>query len=495
MGQSRAEEYTPNIVILVLDTARARNFSCYGHDRQTTPTVDSIAEEGTKFEEVTSVSPWTLPSHASLFTGVPPTTHRTNSLDSSLPHSLETLSDYVSRHGYRTVGMANNPWFSSEFGLTRGFDEFHELFTLFGGDSYRSFVNVLTDQSRSVPDRLATLLSEQSAPSLIKNGMNAAYRQFDFRDDDGGKTAVSKSRSLIGVDQPYLLFVNFLEPHLPYEPPESHRREFIPEHVTDAEVEDINQNAREYNVRNVEMDDSDFDVLERLYDAEIKYTDERINEIVNALKQTGDWEDTVLFILGDHGENIGNHQLMSHNYSIHETLTKVPLVTHFPEHLGAVSGADLRTSTLDIPATITDILPDIDGAEFEEVQVGTSLLDSDDNRAIVTEYLNPVPPVEKMEKRCENPKFDVSVYDRRLRAIYADSYKFVRGSDETRALYDVVEDRDEAENVIDDNPEKASDLETRLNRWIERHKQQSFEESDGRIQGNVEEKLEDLGYL
>jgi len=494
MGQARPQEHTPNIVILVLDTARARNFSCYGHDRRTTPSIDSVAEEGTKFEEVTSVAPWTLPSHASLFTGVPPTIHRTNSLDSSLPQSLETLADYVSRHGYRTVGMANNPWFSSEFGLTRGFDEFHELFTLFGGDSYRSFVNILTDKSRSLPDRLDKLLSEQSVPSLIKNGMNAAYRQLDYRDDDGGKTAVSKSREIIGEDQPYLLFVNFLEPHLPYEPPESHRREFIPEHVTDEEVENVNQNAREYNVRNLEMDDIDFDILERLYDAEIKYTDERIGEIIDALKQTGDWEDTVLFILGDHGENIGDHQLMSHNYSIHETLTRVPLVTHFPEHLGGVADTDSRVSTIDIPVTITDILPDLGGAEFEEVQVGTSLLDFH-SRPIISEYLNPVPPVEKMEERCENPEFDVSVYDRRLRAIYADGYKFVRGSDGTRALFDVVEDKDEAENVIDDNPEESSELEARLDEWIERHERQSFEESDGGVQENVEEKLENLGYL
>jgi len=494
MGQARPQEHTPNIVILVLDTARARNFSCYGYDRRTTPMVDSVAEEGTKFEEVTSVSPWTLPSHASLFTGVPPTTHRTNSLDSSLPQSLETLADYVSRHGYRTVGMANNPWFSSEFGLTRGFDEFYELFTLFEGDSYRSFVNILTDKSRSLPNRLDKLLSEQSVPSLIKNGMNAAYRQLDYRDDDGGKTAVSKSREIIGGDRPYLLFVNFLEPHLPYEPPESHRREFIPKHVTDEEVENVNQNAREYNVRNLEMDDADFDILERLYDAEIKYTDERIGEIVNALKQTGDWEDTVLFILGDHGENIGDHQLMSHNYSLHETLTRVPLVTHFPEHLGGIADDDSRVSILDIPVTVTDILPDLGGAEFEEVQVGISLLDSD-SRPIVSEYLNPVPPVEKMEERCENPEFDVSVYDRRLRAIYADGYKFVRRSDGTRALFNVVEDKDETENVIDDNPEESSELEARLDEWIKRHERQSFEESDGGVQENVEEKLENLGYL
>lgn len=495
MAQASSREETPNIVILVLDTARARNFSCYGHDRPTTPTVDSIANEGTRFEEVTSVSPWTLPSHASLFTGVPPTVHRTNALESSLPRSLETLADYVARHGYRTVGVANNPWFSSEFGLTRGFDEFHELFTLFGAESYRFFVNALTDQSKSLSDRLTTVLSEQSVPSLIKNSMNAAYRQLDLRDDDGGKTAVSKSRQLIGGDGPYLLFVNFLEPHLPYEPPESHRREFIPERVTDSEVDAVNQNAREYNVRNVEMDASDFDILERLYDAELKYADERIAEIVDALQQTGDWKDTVLFILGDHGENIGNHQLMSHNYSLHETLTRVPLVAHFPEYLKPVPDTESRMSTLDIPATVTDMLPDVDGAAFEEVQVGTSLLTADDGRPIVAEYLNPVPPVEKLEERCENPEFDVSVYDRRLRAIYVDGYKFLRGSDGTRALYDVVEDRDETETLLEDNPEQAADLESRLDGWKECLEPRGMDEDDGRVQENVEEQLEDLGYL
>lgn len=494
MGENRPPESKSNIVILVLDTARARNFSCYGHSRQTTPTIDAIAEGGTKFKEVTSVSPWTLPSHASLFTGVPPTVHQTNSLNTSLPRSLETLADYLNRHGYRTVGMANNPWFSSEFGLTRGFDEFHELFTFFGGDSYRSFVNVLTDQSRSVPDRLVTLLSEQSVSSFIRNGMNAAYRQLDLWDDDGAKAAVSKSRKIISEDQPYFLFVNFLEPHLPYEPPESHKRKFIPEEISDTEVDDVNQDAREYNVRNVEMDEFDFDVLERLYDAEIRYVDERIGEIVNALKETGDWDETLLFILGDHGENIGDHGLMSHNYSIHETLTRVPLIAHFPEHIGGVTDTDSRVSTLDIPATIADILPDVPSTEFNENQTGFSLLDPEDSRPIVAEYLNPVPPVEKMEKRCENSEFDVSIYGRKLRAIYKDGYKFVWGSDGTRVLYKVTEDRDEKTNLMQMKPEKASELESHLEEWVTQHNGEASGKHEN-IQENIEEKLEDLGYL
>jgi len=495
MNEEIALESPPNIVIIVLDTARARNFSCYGHRRQTTPTIDSIADEGTKFKEVTSVSPWTLPSHTSLFTGVPPTVHQTNSLNSSLPRSLETLANYLNRYGYRTVGMANNPWFSTEFGLTRGFDEFHELFSPFGGDSYRSFASLLTDQRKSLPDRLATLLSEQSFPSLIQNGMNAAYRQLDLQDDDGAKTAVSKSTNIIGEGQPYLLFVNFLEPHLPYEPPKSHRRDFIPEKISDSKVDDVNQNAREYNVQNIDMDESDFDILERLYDAEIKYVDERIGDIVSALKQTGDWDETLFFILGDHGENIGDHQLMSHNYSLHETLTRVPLVVHFPEQVGEIADTDSRVSTLDIPATIADIQKDVYDAEFEEAQNGSSLLNGDDSRSIVAEYLNPVPPVEKMEERCENPEFDVSVFNRKLRAIYKEGYKFMRGSDGTRALYKVTEDRDEEDNLIEIKPEMASECESHLDEWVKHHEREIPEEHGANVQENVKKKLEDLGYV
>lgn len=495
MNDEIAMESTPNIVILVLDTARARNFSCYGHSRQTTPTIDSIADEGTKFKEVTSVSPWTLPSHASLFTGVPPTVHQTNSFNSRLPHSLETLAEYLNRYGYRTVGMANNPWFSTEFGLTRGFDEFHQLFSPFGGNNYRRFASLLTDQSKSFPNRLATLLSEQSVLSLIQNGMNAAYRQLNFQEDNGAQTAVSKSINIIGEDQPYLLFVNFLEPHLPYEPPEKYKWEFIPDKIPDSKVDEVNQNAREYNVRNVDMDESDFDILERLYDAEIKYVDERIDDIVSALKQTGDWDKTLLFILGDHGENIGDHHLMSHNYSLHETLTRIPLIVHFPEQIGGIANTGSRVSTLDIPATITDMQKDVYDTKFEEVQNGSSLLHDDNSRSIVAEYLNPIPPVEKMEERCKNPDFDVSIFDRKLRSIYEDGYKFMWGSDGTRALYKVTEDRDERDNLMKIKPEIASKCESQLDEWVKHHERETMEEHGANVQANVEEKLEDLGYL
>ncbi|WP_255150135.1 sulfatase [Halorarius halobius] len=487
----------PNIVMLVLDTARARNFSCYGNERETTPTLDALASRGVKFSRATSISPWTLPSHASLFTGVPPTVHQTNSLESQLPSSLTTLASMLSAHGYNTIGMSANPWFSSQFGIIDGFDHFHHLFGPFSTESYREFVMKVTDSGNSLPERVSSILSSQSPLEIARNGMTAAYRQFVDRDDDGARKAVNKAHEVIGQSNPYFMFINFLEPHLPFEPPEDCRRKFIPDHVTENRLELLNQDATAYNIRNVEMEQSDFDFLERLYDAEIFHVDRQICRILDYLDQTGQRDNTIIIVLGDHGENIGDHGLMAHHYSIHETLTHIPLIIHYP---GVFDGGDIiesRVSSLDVPATLVEILSDygINDDSFQAQQKGTPLhYESLTERTIVSEYLNPMPPISRLREKSENGDFDVSQYDRQLRAVYDDEYKLVRGTDGYQALYDLSENPHESKNIIETSPLKSTELEEMLDKWVKSIQPECASLTDSTNE-QLEDRLSNLGYL
>ena len=485
----------PNIVFLVLDTARARNLSCYNHSRNTTPNIDQVAEEGVLYESAISVSPWTLPSHASLFTGVPPAVHRTNSLGSQLPDRLITLAEFLNEYGYDTVGMSGNPWISSQFGLTRGFNEFHHLSVPFGGDSYREFGNIVADGSRSIIERIHTLFMTQNVPTLFKNFLNAAYRQIVEQPDEGAKRAVQHAKSVANREEPYFLFINFLEPHLPYEPPDDYEMKFMSDSISENQVAGVSQNARDYNVRNVGMTDENFDILERLYDAEIKYVDNQIGRLLDHIDTVSDREETMVFILSDHGENIGDHGLMSHNYSVHETLSHVPLIVRYPSVFENGFQVKSRVSSLDIPATIASLLAEGSDDFFHTQQTGTSLTESRTDRTIVSEYLNPVPPIKRMKEICTNPDFDVEKYDRTLRAVYDKDFKLIRGSDGTRELYDVKSDPDERKDLTEEKPQIAARLDDELTSWVQEYETPNNINSETGIGKYVEDQLQELGYL
>lgn len=393
--------------------------------------------------------------------------------------------------------MSANPWFSSQFGIIEGFNKFHHLFGPFATESYREFVMELTDSSKSLPARGSAILSSQSLLELARNGLTAAHRQFVDRDDDGARKSVEYAREIVSRSEPFFLFANFLEPHLPYEPPKYCRKRFIPDEVTDERLESLNQDAASFNIRNIKMEPSDFDLLERLYDSEIYHVDRQIQRILDLIDEAGKRENTIIIVLGDHGDNIGDHGLMGHQYSIHETLTHIPLLLHYPGLFDGGEVVEERVSSLDVPATLSKILRDygITNKQFHEQQYGVPLHDrTGNNRRIFVEYLNPMPPIKRLRAKSENPEFDVSQYDRQLRGVYDGVHKFVRGTDGHRALYNVRADPRESENLVDDQSERATEMESALESWVEEHVPESNTKTDTPGPA-VKERLGDLGYL
>ncbi|GAB3319833.1 sulfatase-like hydrolase/transferase [Haloplanus salinarum] len=483
-----------NVVLLVLDTARVSAVDLA--KRSTiTPELVEIAGSGVSADTAIAKAPWTLPSHASLFTATDPSKHGAHAGHKRLSDEPQTLAETFAVADYETVAVSNNTWISEEFGFARGFETFVKTW---------QYVQTDTDlgeiaRTEEGTDKLRAVVRRLFDGNPLTNLANAVYGQFlRNRGDDGAKRTNEWIADWLADrtdDRPFFLFVNYLEPHLEYRPPREHAERFLPDGVTFEEAMDVPQDAWGYIADTVEMTDRDFEILRALYRAEIAYLDDRIGELRRHLEAAGEWEDTIFVVTADHGENIGDHGLMDHQYCLYDTLLHVPLVIHGGPFTGGGTVDDLVQLT-DLGPTLLDAAG-VDAPEFREQAQGRSFhpdADADPREFAICEYLAPQPSMDALEKRVGTLPDDVRRYDRSLRAIRDDEWKLIRGSDGSTELYDVVDDPEERTDLSDDNPEQVSRLSSTLDDWLD-----SFEHAD--VSGTVDmtddtkERLEDLGYL
>ena len=451
--------------------------------------------DGVVYDSTVSQASWTLPSHASLFTGTTPSKHGAHAGHKRLSTHQLTLPTQFAKADYETVAVSNNTWVSEEFGFGRGFETFYKTWQYVQSETDLGKIARTEDGT----EMFRALASELTRGNPLVNLANTFYGKFlRKREDDGAKQTNEWIESWLADrddSRPFFLFVNYLEPHLEYRPPEEFAERFLPAGVSYDEAMDVPQDAWGYIAGKTELSDRDFEVLRALYRTEIAYLDHRIGELRDLLEEHGEWEDTVFVVTGDHGENIGDHGLMDHQYSLHDTLLHVPLVIHGGSFTGGGTVDDLVQLT-DLAPTLLDEVG-IDAPEFREQAQGRSFhpdADTEPRDRVVAEYLAPQPSMEALEKRVGDLPAHVYEYDRSLRALRTEEWKLIRGSDGSRRLYHVASDPEESEDVADENPEVVSRLEGELDEWLD-----SFEHAehtgDVSMREETRERLEDLGYL
>jgi arylsulfatase A-like enzyme len=480
-----------NIAVVVMDTARDSDVTS-----STAPTITDLAENGTRFSNAFSPAPWTLPSHASMFTGLYPSKHGAHAGHERLGEQYSTLAELLGDAGYETVGITNNTWVTPESGFARGFETYRKAWQLLPGDGNMLWEMVQIrdeDSSRGV-------LKRAFSGNPVRNLVNAAYARYMYgREDDGAARTgrwVADWLDDRDDDRPFFLFANCIEPHLEYTPPQEYAEKFLPDDVDYADAASLEQDPWEYLVGNVNHTSNEFDVLRALYRAEIAYLDEQIADLRDALVRAGEWEDTVLVVVGDHGENVGDHGMMDHQYCLYDTLLHVPFVVH--------GGAFEDGGDVDDLASLVDLLPtlldvaDVDAADAREEFQGRSLhpdADAEPPEQVFAEYVNPQPSMDALEHHVgELPEY-VYRFDRSLRAVRTAEYKFIRGSDGNRELYHVAEDSAERSSLVDEHPDVAADLEAHLDEWLGSFDHAETGEADVDISDARKKQLEELGYL
>lgn len=489
-----------NVLLIVSDTTRAKTFLPM-LERGTLSGIEKIAKRGTKYTQAISVAPWTLPSHASLFSGQYPSSHRTYNQSYNFTPSTPTLSELLADAGYQTVGISNNAWISSEFNFDRGFNEFYSSKKpLPGGVDFTDLVTY-----ESTLERVKELASRITLRNSVPSVLNAFYAKFiDDLYDNGAFMTNLRAKNWIknrDKNRPFFMFINYLEPHLKYDPPTRYKKEFM-NNTTIRSASRVNQDAWSYIVGKTEMTEDAFDILKRLYKAEIAYLDSRLENLFQFLSDQNILDNTLVIVTGDHGENIGEHELMDHQYSLHETLVHVPLVMRLPGVIPEGKSKSCLVELRDIYPSVLDIL-DLDIPSNKSIS--HNIIPREVKSAAgkgrahaVMQYLHPQPDIESLAQRTNIPKSELEKFDQSLISIRTKKWKYIEGSSGKQWLYDLEEDKQESYNLKDNKQNVVSKLKKKIpeevySQWEEIQRDTKREQKG--MGARTKQQLKKLGYL
>lgn len=417
-----AAKDAPNVLLLVLDTVRADHLSTYGWPRPTSPNLTRLAERGVRFEQARSTAPWTLPSHASLFTGRLP--HELSVGDSRPLDAVHpTLAEALAARGYATAGFAGNTYYcNSRFGLDRGFS------------AYEDYV-----ETTAVSVAEAVRCSEIGRRLLQLAGMAGLRPAIDHTHR---RPAAEINDRLLGwldarpdAGRPFFAFLNYFDAHDPYIVPPGFTKHLGTAPTTAADWDVLHtwtktpkrqQPARELALGRDAYDDC------------IASMDEQLGRLLDELDRRGLLRETIVVVTADHGESLGEHQLFGHWKSLYRPELHVPLVIAGP---GVDRPAVVRkpVSLRDVPATILDLTAA--GAAAGALP-GTSLAGCWNGGKAPNE-----PPVSEVRLPARDLRGRALSLAGPRAAIVAEGHVFIQNGDGREELYDLERDPAEAHNL------------------------------------------------
>ncbi len=320
----------PNIVFIVLDTVRADHLSSYGYSRPTTPNLDRLAARGVLFENAIAPTSWTLASHASMFTGLLP--HQ-NGADwwLPLPAGPRTLAEILRSRGYTTAGFVGNfDYCQRGWGIGRGFDTYV--------DASDSFRHNLT----------ATLAGTAIVQPVYQHFFRFDYLERQTASEMDGKVFRWLQQ---GPQQPYFLFLNYFDVHVPYltEPPYDQRFGKVSVGMVHRLFDDLQTPGPPRGITA-----SDGVRLMAAYDNCLAYLDAQVGRLLDRLRDSPEGRNTIVIVTSDHGEEFGEQGYYSHGYNLYREALHVPLIIAGP---GVPQGVRVQhiVRTRDLFSTVLDL--------------------------------------------------------------------------------------------------------------------------------------------
>lgn len=324
----------PNVLIYIIDALRADHLSCYGYPRPTSPRLDALAAGpgAARFTRAYSPATWTKPVAASILSGCYPPAHGVRSRNDLFIRAVPRLAELLQSAGYRTAAVSTIGNVSSVLGFGIGFDRFVDLYKDPALVSQREVSNTGAWKLYFEEDTTVVL--------PLAEDVNAAA--LPWLEAQGAPASDLPSR-------PWFLFLWALDPHDPYYPPPGF------DHWRDPGYTGRIDGSAE-SVRRVRTP-ADVQRLVDLYDGEISYVDQQFGQLLDYLAATGQFDETLIVVAGDHGEAFGEHGDFVHGHLAYEEVMHVPLLIKFPASMGVAGGAvDALAQLTDIAPTVLDAL-------------------------------------------------------------------------------------------------------------------------------------------
>jgi arylsulfatase A-like enzyme len=332
----------PNVLVIVLDAVRARDLSVYGYHRKTTPELERWGKTGVQFDRAFSTSPWTLPSHASMFTGYHP--HQMAAgWETPLETEPLTLAEILRARGYATAGfVANTAYCSWQSGLGQGFLHYEDYdvspVTAVRGASIGSYyylVHSYLEPRFRESRRLRNITLPHPNQNKVGREINTAFLRW-----------LDKAEP-----RPFFAFLNFMDGHTPYLPAKGFAGRF---RTPDQPGVDYSRAWPE--APKERLTPALLEKKRNEYNDSIAELDSYIGSLLDALKQRGKLDNTLVIITSDHGEEFAEHDLVNHGNSLYAPSVEIPLLLFFPSRIPEARRIAVPVSLIDLAPTILDLV-------------------------------------------------------------------------------------------------------------------------------------------
>jgi arylsulfatase A-like enzyme len=414
-GRGAAGERPRNAILISIDTLRSDFLSCYGHPRETSPNLDRLARSGVRFTDVTAAAPWTLPSHATMLTGLYPSHHGVKSHETRLPASVATLAEDCLAAGFQTLAVVNTHNIGApQFQLDQGFERFE-------------YVSEIETDPRTKRPR-----TPNTGPKVLEE----ARAQLASRD---------RAR-------PFFLFLHVYDVHTDFTPRADLKERFVQPYA--GKITARSQQLNGVRNRGERLTEADLRFLREMYEAEIRQLDELLGEFLGWLASAALLDGTLVVVTSDHGEEFQEHGGLLHGRTEYQEVMRVPLI---------FAGAGVPAGrVIDTPVHGIDLTPTLlallgvpssmarDGLDLSALWRGGTLpartffAEADHNNRIGREY---VTDIKKMVRRGE----EKLLFDTHTQAC---------------ELYDLARDPLEREDRARAEPERVAALRAELERYL-----------------------------
>jgi arylsulfatase A-like enzyme len=446
----------PNIIIIVMDTAAAKYCSTYGHQLDTTPGLSRIAAEGTLYRHSFAPSTWTVPSHASLFSGLYPSEHGIDGKTLAIPEVFYTLPEVLQQLGYRTAAISCNGLAN----FMRGFDVFYEMDTLFKSENYhqdRFALRALHLTSDSELTRLRHTLEyiveHKSFSFPVKNVIDRLFKKhftnLYYRTWSATIRSLNVAKYLFHKykgKKPLFIFMNLMESHWKYNPPLNYNN------IVNTSAEErkklLNYDVMDFYIKGIPPDSMEKIYL--LYQQALYFLDEKLYEFYQYLIRSGVGDRTMFVATSDHGEALGERGVWGHLFGVYNETMHIPLVVKYPAGVRE-PGEDGRLAQLnDLFATILELV----GVPLPLPESSSSLLGPPREYAFAEHYR--IVGLEAIKMRV--PDYPPTPYMLPSRTVISDELvKLIEWSDGRLELYDLKRDWHETQDLAG-RPEHAARL-------------------------------------